>query len=104
MLAVGEPLRRALGGMDAPQVGGDDVARQEVVLHEVAEDLPDPLFTRGDDGGVGNRQAEWMPEQRGDREPVGQAAHERRLGGRADVTEPGVQRLEDAGRDEYEKR
>ncbi len=104
MLAVGEPPGRALGGMHAAQVRRDHLTRQEVVLHEVAEDLPDALFARGDDGGVRDRQAERMPEQRRDREPVGQAAHERRFGGRPHVAEPGVERLVDACRDEYEQR
>src|SRR2546425_9080117 len=40
----------------SPQIRGDHIPRQEMILHEVAQDLPDPLFACGDDGGVGNRQ------------------------------------------------
>jgi len=40
-----------------------------VILHEVAQDLPDPLFARGDDGGVGNRQAKRVPNSAVHRKP-----------------------------------
>src|SRR5438034_8414691 len=48
VLRVGEPPSGPLGGPHRPQVGRDDFARQEVILHERAQDPPDPLLARGD--------------------------------------------------------
>jgi hypothetical protein len=52
---------------------------QEIVLQELSQRGADPVLVLGDDGGVRDRQAERMPEQGGDREPVGEAADHRRL-------------------------
>src|SRR6058998_3637381 len=52
VLGIGEPPGGPLGGPYRAQVGRDDVARQEVILHEVAEDAPDVLLAGGHDGGM----------------------------------------------------
>jgi hypothetical protein len=84
------------------QAALDDVAPQEVVLEEVPEAAPDPLLPRRDDRGVGDRDAERIPEQRRDGEPVGESTHHRRLGGGADPSEPRVARFVEAAGDEDE--
>ena len=53
---------------------------EDVVGDEAAERPAEPRLLRRDDGGVRDRQAERMAEQRGDREPVGDAADEPGLG------------------------
>ena len=104
VFGIGEPAGGALGGVDRAQIRGDHVARQEVILDEVAEDAADPLLPRGDDRGVRDRQAEGVPEQRRDGEPVGEPPHERRLGRRSHPAEPGILRLKDAGGHEHDDR
>jgi hypothetical protein len=49
-------------------------------LNELAEAGGDPVPVVRDNRGVRDRQAERMPEQGDDREPVGQTADRRRLG------------------------
>src|SRR5204862_467083 len=51
VLRVGEPPSGPLGGPHRPQVGRDDFARQEVILHEGAQDPADPLLAGGHGGG-----------------------------------------------------
>src|SRR3989441_12425879 len=46
------------------------------------------LPVRGDEGGVRDRQPERAAEERGDREPVGQAPDDSRLGDREDEATP----------------
>ena len=48
------------------------------------ERVADPVLVARDDRGVRDRQAERVAEQRGDREPVGEAADQPRLGEGAD--------------------
>src|SRR2546425_11753146 len=79
VVGIGEPAGGALGRVDRAEIRGDHVARQEVILDEVAEDASDPLLPGGDDRGVRDRQAAGGPEQRRDREPVGEPPHEGRL-------------------------
>src|SRR5689334_13652348 len=80
----------------------DDFPRQEVALHERAERSPDTILLRRHDRRVWDRQAERMAEQRGDGEPVGDAADHRRFHRRAREAEPEamVVHFEDSGDDE----
>src|SRR6185295_10596575 len=73
-----------------------------MVLDEVPENAADALLPRRDDSRMWNRQSERVAEQRGDGEPVREPAHERGLGGRPDVAEPGVLAFERAGHDEHD--
>ena len=60
----------------------DDLrAGEHVPGDEPAERAAQPLLLARDDGGVRDRQAERVAEQRGHREPVGDAADEAGLGG-----------------------
>ena len=104
VLAVGQPQRGPLRRMHAAQICADHVTRQEVLLDECAEDLPDPFLARGNDGGVRDGNAQRMLEECRHREPVGQTAHEGGLGRRADVAQPRVLRLEHQGHDEDQQR
>ena len=67
---------------------GDDVGTQEVLLHEGAQRLAELVLARGDDRGVGNRDAQGVAKERGDREPVGQAPDHGGLGAGAQVADP----------------
>ena len=60
---------------------GDLVGGEHVGGDEAAEGGAETLLLVRDDGGVRDRDAERMAEQRGDREPVGDAADEAGLGG-----------------------
>ena len=64
---------------------------EEIVLEEVGERVADPVLVARDDRGVRDRQAERMAEQRGHREPVGEAADHRRFGEGADEAEPRIE-------------
>ncbi len=69
---------------DADAGGGDpladDVLGEEVLAEERLQVAGDVVLALRDDRGVRDRQPERMPEQGGDREPVGQGADHRRLG------------------------
>ena len=62
------------------QHAGDLAAGEHVGGDEAAERRAQPLLLVRDDGGVRDRHAERVAEQRGDREPVGDAADEAGLG------------------------
>ena len=100
VLGPAEPDRGPARQRHGVELGGDHVAGQEVVLHERAEDAPDPLLARGHDRGVRDRQPEGPAKQGGHGEPVGEAADERRLRRGAHVAEPRVAGLERGGRAE----
>ena len=89
------------GDVDVAHPPRDHRRDQEILLEEIGERLADPVLVARDDRGVRDRQAERMAEQRGDREPVGEAADHRRLGEGVDVAEPRIVRLERAGGDEH---
>ena len=85
---VGEPLTRAGRDPTRADAVDDGVRRQEVVLHELAERAAELILALGDDGGVRDREAEWVTEESGNGEPVGEAADHRGLGRGAHETEP----------------
>jgi hypothetical protein len=97
-------VRRALRHPHRLEVGGEHGGGEEVVLQEVAEDAADAVLLRRDDGGVRDRQAQRPAEQRGDGEPVGDASHQRGLGGGTHHGEPGVRRFEQPRHDEHQQR
>ena len=73
----------------------DRGARQKVALDEVRKSGGDARLVARGDRGMGNEaQAEGVMEERRHREPVGDRADHGRLGGHADVVEPGVARLQ----------
>ncbi len=67
--------------------------RQEIILEERRQRVADAVLVFGHDRGVRDRQPERAAEQRGDREPVGEAADQRRLGESAQVAEAGHLRI-----------
>ena len=83
-----EPLGDAGAGPGGQHPLGDDRARQEVGLQELAQAGADLVLAVGDDGGVRDRDAERVAEQRRDREPVGEPADHRRLGRGPHVADP----------------
>ena len=78
---VGEEAVQDAGQVEAGQHAGDLVGGEHVGGDEAAEGGAEALLLVWDDGGVGDRDAERVAEQRGDREPVGDAADEAGLGG-----------------------
>ena len=78
---IGEEAMQDAGQVEARQHAGDLVGGEHVGGDEAAEGGAETLLLVGDDGGVRDRDAERVAEQRGDREPVGDAADEARLGG-----------------------
>ena len=84
------------GEVDVAHPPRDDRRDQEILPEEIGQRLADAVLVARDDRGVRDRQAERMAEQRGDREPVGQAADHRRLGERLHIAEPGIGRLRTA--------
>ena len=67
--------------IEAAQHPGDLVGSEDVGGDEAAEGGAKALLLVWDDRGMGNRDAEGMAEQRGDREPVGDAADKTGLRG-----------------------
>ncbi len=104
VLGVGEPLGQTAAHVERAEPVFDHVARQEVALHERAERAPHAILLGGDDRRVRNRNAERMAEQRGDGEPVGQAADHSGLHRRTNDPQPRVPNLENARDDEQHRR
>ena len=87
---IGEPAGDRPRDVEPAGAPRDDDRDQEVRPEELRERIADPILVARHDRGVGDRQAERVAEQRGDREPVRQTADHRRLGKRADEPERGV--------------
>ena len=75
-------------------------AGQEVLLDEPADRTPELILAGGDERGVGDRDAERVPEQRRHREPVRETTDHRPLRGGLDVADPAPPVRKQAGRDE----
>ena len=73
---AGEDGRDVEAGEDAADFGGGD----DVPGDEAAESAAEAHFLAGDDGGVGDGDAERVAEEGGDGEPIGDAADEAGLG------------------------
>src|SRR5574338_1238202 len=100
---IADPPGDAFRDPQPVKPGGNDLTREEVVLHEAAEAPADAILATRDDRGVRDRNAHRVAEQRGDREPVREPTHHRRLGRGAYEPEPGVLPLEHRGDDEYHR-
>ena len=79
---VGEEAVQDAGQVEAGEHPGDLIGGEHMGGDEAAERGAETFLLLRDDGGVRDRDAEWVAEQRGDREPVGDAAHEARFRGR----------------------
>ena len=80
------------------------IAVQEVVLHELAEPGADLGLASRHDRRVRDRDAERVPEQGRDGEPIGERTDHRRLGERLDVADRAVAVAERAGQDVHDRR
>src|SRR5436189_73268 len=86
------------------------LAREDAAAHHRADARRHQLPVGRDQGRVRDRQPEWVTEDRGDREPVGKATHDPRLGDREDPTTPPAapererERRERAGAEEHAER
>jgi hypothetical protein len=78
------------------------VAREKVLLDEVAQAAADTVLARRNDRGMRDRQAEWVPEDGRHREPVGESADHCRFRDRTHDAEPRIPRLEQPRGDEQE--
>ena len=83
VLRVGEPGRRPRHRGGGPNPVRNRGTTEEVLPEERRQRLTELLLAFDDDRGVWDRYAERVPEQRGDREPVGQRSDHRRLERRA---------------------
>ena len=95
-----EPLTEPLGEIDAQEPRLDGLPDEEVLADESCERTADLVLALRNDGGVRNRQAERMPEERRHGKPVREPADDRRFGERPDHTEPGVGLAQHARDDE----
>ena len=77
---LGEPQREPPRRLATPSRSRIDLLLQEVVLDELLQAGAERVLALRDQRGVRHRQSERVPEQRGDREPVGHRADHGRLG------------------------
>ena len=80
---IGQEAVQDAGQVQLAQHRRDVLLGEHVVRDEAPECQAQTLLLPGDDGGVGDGDAEGMAEQGGDREPVGDPAHEPGLRRRA---------------------
>ena len=83
VVGVGQPFGETPPDLHRPQTMLDHLAREKIPLDERAERSSDAILFRRHDRRVRNRNAERMPEERGDGEPVGQPADHARFHRRA---------------------
>ena len=76
---------------------------EEVPAQEPGHGVGDPVLVARNDGGMRDRQPERVPEQGGDREPVGQPADHRRFGKGEHVAPGRVARLHLQGQHEQRR-
>ena len=88
------------GHIDLAHPPRHDAGRQEIVTEEGGERVADPVLVARDDRRVRDRQAERVAEQRGNGEPVGNAADHRRFGKGAHEAPGGVLVRQAGHRDE----
>ena len=96
---LGQPPREAAGGIEALELLQHLIVAEEIGADEGRQVLADPILVARDDRGVRDRQPERMPEQRDDREPVGDRADHRRLCERGDVAPRRVAVVQQRGDD-----
>lgn len=89
MLGFGEPGAEPAADADGAQSLSYDVLGEEVLADEFAERDAELVFLGRDDRGVRDGQAEWVPEEGGDGEPVGQGADHAGFGGGGHIARPG---------------
>ena len=77
---IGQEAMQDAGQVEPGQNIGDFLGGKDVGRDEAAERGAEPLLLPRDDGGVRDGDAKRVAEQRGDREPVGDAADESGLG------------------------
>lgn len=111
MPGLGQPLGQPAGGIETLQLGQHLRRAEKVVAEEVGQLLADAVLVAGDDGGVRDRQAEGVAEQRHHRKPVGHRTHHGGLRKRGHIApggvawrEPGGQRVERCGRHQQAQR
>ena len=85
---LGQPGRHPGHDRGAPHPLDQGVGRQEAGLDEGAEGVAELVLALHDDRRVGDGDAERVPEQGGDREPVGEAAHHAGLDRGLEVADP----------------
>ena len=74
---AGQEVADQPGDIQPSEQAADLLAGDHVAGEEAAKRLAEPRLFVGDDGGVGDRQAQRMAEQGGDREPVRDAPRTR---------------------------
>ena len=91
------------GHVHAPHPPRDDGRYQEVGAQERCQRVADAILVTRHDRGMRDRQTERMAEQRGNGEPVSQAADHCRFGEGAQIAEPRML-IDQRPRDEIERR
>jgi hypothetical protein len=90
VLGPGQPAADPPRHLGVAQPLADHLLGQEVRADEVGEVAAEGVLAGRDDRGVRDRQRQRVPEQRGHREPVGQAADHAGFRGGLDVADPAV--------------
>lgn len=98
--ALGEPVRGHRHQIQRAQLVHDDIGREKMPLDDGGEARSQLILLPRHQCGVRDRKAEGAPEQRGYREPVRQAADQRRFGAGLDKRNPEVLSRRGVGCDE----
>ena len=77
---LGEPSPASLGDVHAGEALHHVLGGEEILLHEAAKALADAVLVVRNDRRVRNRQSQGTAKQRNDGEPIGDRAHDGRLG------------------------
>jgi hypothetical protein len=85
MGGVRQPLAQSRTDPRPLETFVEQLLGEEVVLHELPQRRADLVLAMRDDRGVRDGDPQWMAEEGGDGEPVGQRAHHGGLGERLDV-------------------
>ena len=70
-----QPVAKVLGHIEIRQLGHQFVALQEMITHKVAHAVGNARLVFGDDGRVGNWDAERVAKQHHHSKPIGHGAH-----------------------------
>ncbi len=98
-----QPVGGGTGEIDAFEFAMDDRIAHEIVFEEIAQVLANTFLVAGNNGGVGNFEAQRMAKQRRHGEPVGNCAHHGRFGKGTDETDRRMPVAQQAANHEHDR-
>ena len=96
VLGARQPLRRPVAKLHRGNFSTHHLAGEKIALHKIAKRRANAILPRRHNGGMRNRDAHGMTEQRRHGKPIGNAAHHGGFRERPHKAQPRIPRLEES--------